>query len=130
MSNRFEEDLRRNGLQEVSAGWPWELNHSGFHPRGHAVLGLPYEPPKNGSVIVLPDNVRERTQMLEDKITVIAHGAACWIDEPEKRCEVGDVVLIPYLAGRMYKGKDGRQYRVVNDKDVIGTVDIDAVEVK
>lgn len=130
MSNRFDIAAvqHKAAIEEVSyTSWP--LNLSGVHPKGHAVLGLPYQPPKKDSLIVLPDNVRERTQMLEDKLLVIDFGAACWIDEPEKRAERGDLVLIPYLAGRMVKGKDGKQYRMINDKDVIATVDQEAEEV-
>lgn len=120
MNNRFDTNMKHEQIDV--GGWP--VNFSGVHPKGHAVLGLPYEPPKKG-LVILPDNVRERTQMLEDKILVIDHGKACWVDEPEQRCEIGDLVLIPYLAGRMVKGKDGKQYRMVNDKDIIATVDKD-----
>lgn len=110
MSNKFDE-----------AGLP--INPSGIRPKGHAVLGLPYEPPKKESRIVLPETVKERTQMLQDKIRVVAIGAACWIDEPERRTKVGELVLIPYLAGRMVRGKDGVIYRMVNDKDIIAETD-------
>lgn len=98
-------------------------NESGIRPKGHAVLGLPYEKPKGDSRIVIPETVRERTQMLEDKIRVVAIGGACWNDEPEPRTKVGELVLIPYLSGRMVRGKDGILYRMINDKDVIAEVD-------
>lgn len=98
-------------------------NKSGIRPKGHAVLGLPYEKPKKDSRIVIPETIKERSQMLQDKIRVVAHGAACWQDEPEPRAKVGDLVLIPYLAGRMVRGKDGVVYRVVNDRDVMAECD-------
>jgi hypothetical protein len=97
----------------------------GIRPKGHAVLGLPYEPPKKDSLIVLPETVKERTQMLQDKIYVIAIGGACWFDEPTPRAAVGDLALIPYLSGRMVRGKNGVLYRMVNDKDVIAECDSD-----
>lgn len=100
-------------------------NSSGISPKGHAVLGLPYEKPKKDSLIVLPETVKERTQMLEDKVRIIAIGGACWCDEPVPRAAVGDLVLIPYLSGRMVRGKDGVLYRVINDKDVIAECDPD-----
>lgn len=105
------------------------VNASGIRPKGHAVLGLPYEAPKKDSRIVLPDAVKERTQMLQDRIRIVAIGAACWNDEPEARARVGDLVLIPYLSGRMVRGKDGVIYRVVNDKDVIAETDEFDIEV-
>lgn len=96
-------------------------NTSGLHPKGHAVLCEPYKDPKEReSLIHLPETVRERTQMLEDRVRVIEIGPACWDDEAIPRAEVGALVIIPYLAGRMVRGlKDGKQYRVINDKDVI-----------
>lgn len=97
----------------------------GIRPKGHAILGLPYEPPKKDSLIVLPETVKERTQMLQDKIYVIAIGGACWCDEPAPRAAIGDLVLIPYLSGRMVRGKNGVLYRMVNDKDVIAECDPD-----
>lgn len=110
MSNKFDQE-----------GLP--INPSGIRPKGHAVLGLPYEPPKRDSRIVLPETVRERTQMLQDKIRVVAIGAACWTDEPEPRAKIGDLVLIPYLAGRTVRGKDEVIYRMVNDRDVMAETD-------
>lgn len=119
MSNRFEESLTEATL----------TNASGLRPKGHAVLGLPYEVPKKDSRIVLPDAVKERTQMLQDRVRVVAIGAACWNDEPEPRARVGDLVLIPYLSGRMVRGRDGVLYRVINDKDVIAETDEFDIEV-
>lgn len=98
-------------------------NNSGIRPKGHAVLGLPYEKSKKDSRIVIPETVKERSQMLQDKIRVVAIGAACWQDEPQARAQVGDLVLIPYLAGRMVRGKDGVVYRMVNDRDVMAECD-------
>lgn len=96
---------------------------SGIRPKGHAVLGLPYEKPKKDSRIVIPETVKERTQILEDKIRIVAIGGACWSDEPEPRAQIGDLVLIPHLAGRAVRGKDGIIYRMVNDRDVIAECD-------
>lgn len=121
--SKLEQELKRSGLE-------WKnTNTSGIRPKGHAVLGLPYEKPKKDSRIVLPDTVKERTQMLEDRIWIVAHGAACWQDEPEPRARPGELVLIPYLSGRMVRGKDGVLYRMVNDKDVIAECDEFEIEV-
>lgn len=119
MSNRFEDQT-----EEVSV-----KNTSGIRPKGHAVLGLPYEKPKGDSRIVIPETVKERSQMLQDRIRIVAIGGACWNDEPEPRAAVGDLVLIPYLSGRSARGKDGVLYRIVNDRDVIAEVDEFDIEV-
>lgn len=115
MSNKFDVALTEGG--------PVINNLSGIRPKGHAVLGLPYEKPKKDSRIVIPETVKERTQMLEDKIRIVAIGGACWCDEPVPRAAIGDLVLIPYLSGRMVRGKDGVLYRMVNDKDIIAECD-------
>lgn len=98
-------------------------NKTGVIPKGHAVLAEPFEKKKDNSLIVLPDNVKERSQMIEDRLRILDHGAACWIDEPEPRAQIGDLVLIPNMAGRMVRGTDGKMYRIINDKDVIAVVD-------
>lgn len=119
MSNKFDDDVQA----------PANSNPSGIRPKGHAVLGLPYEAPKKDSRIVLPDTVKERTQMLQDRVRIVAIGAACWNDEPIQRAHIGDLVLIPYLSGRMVRGKDGVLYRMINDRDVIAEVDEFDIEV-
>lgn len=101
-------------------------NTSGVHPCGHAVLVKPYVSQKKDSLIVLPDTVKDRTQMLEDRATVIEIGKAAWQDEPEARCKVGDRIYIPYLAGRTVPSEhalDGQLYRLINDRDVIAVID-------
>lgn len=118
MSNRFDRD------EAIP-----DPNTSGIYPKGHAVLGLPYEAPKKDSRIVLPDTVKERSQMLQDRIRIVAHGEACWSDEPVARAKLNDLVLIPYLSGRMVRGKDGTLYRMVNDRDVIAVVEEFDIEV-
>lgn len=98
-------------------------NTSGIVPKGHAVLLVPYEPEIKKSLIHIPETVRERTMMLEERGIVIAIGAACWLHEPEPRASLGDKVYIPYLAGRMVTGPaDGKRYRIVNDNDIFAQI--------
>lgn len=115
MTNKFDEgEVSREAIMAKACG---------IRPKGHMILGLPYEKPKGDSKIVIPETVKERTQMLEDRIRIIAIGAACWNDEPEPRAKIGDLVLVPFLAGRMVRGKDGVVYRAVNDRDVMAECD-------
>lgn len=101
------------------------LNTSGLIPQGHAVLTLPVEDRPSDSRIVLPPSVKERATMVQDRVRVVAVGSACWIDEPCPRAKIGDIVYIPYMAGRMVVGvNDQKLYRVINDKDVILTVEV------
>src|SRR6202000_2317072 len=93
-------------------------NLSGLLPLGRAVMVKHYVPEEKGRMIQLPDSVRERTLMVEQRAVVIAVGPACWPDEPA-RAKPGDKVLISKLAGYMAKGPlDGEIYQIVNDRDI------------
>ncbi len=93
-------------------------HESGLKPLGRAVLLEYYEPERKESLIALPETVSERTRMLEQRAIVVAIGPSCWPDE-EPRAQIGDKVLIARMAGVMVKGpKDGKDYRVVNDRDI------------
>lgn len=96
-------------------------DESGLDPRGVAVLLRQYEPPKKdgGSKIVLPDEVKKRAAMIDVKMEVVALGPNVWHDEPTPRAAVGEKVLVTSHAGFMVEGpRDGKQYRLVNDRDI------------
>jgi co-chaperonin GroES (HSP10) len=94
-------------------------NLSGLKPLGVAVLVEPYEPERKGGKIVIPANVQERTSMVDQRVTVIEVGPSAWHDEPAPRAKAGDKVLVTKFAGMLAIGtKDGKQYRLVNDRDV------------
>lgn len=94
-------------------------NTSGLKPLGVAVLVEPYEPEIKSSTIAIPATVRERVTMVESRVVVIAVGPHAWHDEPVPRAMPGDKVYITKFAGHMVTGpKDGKQYRVVNDRDI------------
>ena len=93
-------------------------NTSGLRPLGQAVLVSFYEPEKKDSLIVMPDNVRERTLMVEQRAIIVEIGPVAWQDEPP-RAAVGDKVLISKMAGAAAVGpKDGKPYRLINGRDV------------
>jgi len=95
-----------------------QVNSSGLSPLGRAVLVKPYEPEKKSQLIVMPDSVNERLQMLDTRVIVVAIGPSCWPDEPP-RAKVGDKVLISKMAGTMVRGtKDDLIYRAINDRDI------------
>jgi co-chaperonin GroES (HSP10) len=93
-------------------------NTSGLAPLGKAVLVQHYEPERKDSLIVMPDSVEFRGQMVEQRAVVIEVGPNAWKDEPP-RAVPGDKVFISAMAGYMCKGPaDGKTYRVVNDRDI------------
>lgn len=108
-------------------------NLSGLKPLGRAVLVKTYEPEVKRGMIEIPDIVRERTQMIEQRAVVVEIGESAWADEQVQepfffglfrrwvrrpRARVGDRVLVTKFAGFMAKGADGEQYRLVNDRDL------------
>lgn len=93
-------------------------NKSGLEPLGRAVLLKPYEPEKKKGLIELPDVVKDRTLLVEQRAVIVAIGPHCWPDEPP-RAAVGDKVMVSQMTGVMTKGTlDGERYRVVNDRDI------------
>lgn len=109
-------------------------NQSGLEPRGRALLVRTYEPERKKSIIAIPGNVQERTDMLEQRCIVVAVGESCWHDEKVEepvffglftrkkivpRAKVGDKVIVTKFAGYFAIGPaDGKRYRLVNDRDV------------
>ena len=104
-------------------------NTSGRHPQGRAVLVIAYEPETVKAILdsslIIPDHVRQSMAVLENRARVIELGAWVWNDEPRPRAKVGDIVLITRMAGFITKGKDGKLYRLVNDRDIFCTCDED-----
>ena len=95
------------------------INESGLEPRGVAVLIQAYEPERAGALIEIPDSVKGRMDMVDSRAVVIAVGTQAWYDEFVPRAVVGDKVLVTKFAGFMAKGpKDGKMYRLVNDRDI------------
>ncbi len=106
-------------------------NKSGLKPLGRAVLVEMYEPQKKASIIEIPENVREKTDMIEQRAVVIEVGQSCWHDEPHPRAVAGDRVLVTRFAGYMAKGPaDGRRYRLVNDRDIFCAIVAEEIELK
>ena len=102
-------------------------NVSGINPVGWRVLIKPKEVMEKsaGGIILATEGTKEREQMSNTTGVVIAMGDQCYSDEPAPWCAVGDKVIFAKYAGLLYKGRDGQQYRMVNDKDITGTLDAD-----
>src|SRR5574337_488691 len=99
-------------------------NESGLRPLGRAVLVQAYEPERKKSLLVMPDTVHERTQMVEMRAVVIEAGPSAWDDEKQPRAKPGDKVLVSKFAGILAKGTaDGKAYRLVNDRDIFCAID-------
>ena len=101
-------------------------NMSGLKPAGRAVLVQPYQPERKTSMIVMPDEVTGRDQMVEQRAVVVEVGPSAWCDEPIHRAKPGDKVLISRFAGFMATGtKDGQKYRFINDRDIFALIEVE-----
>lgn len=97
-------------------------NNSGLEPRGRAILVEPADEERVKSIIALPDSVLANERVLDVRVRVVEVGSACWPDE-EARCKAGDIVFVAKMSGFVAKGpKDGKMYRLVNDRDVFARV--------
>ena len=95
------------------------INESGLEPVGRAILVTTYEPERKLGLIVVPETLQDRARMAEQRAVVIAVGPLAWEDEGVPRAVIGDKVLITNFAGMLVKGtKDGKPYRIINDRDV------------
>lgn len=76
-----------------------------------------------------PDSVTSKEQLVEVRGRIIAMSPAAFdfATWPEgTRPEIGNAVQFAKLAGTMTKGADGREYRLLLDKDVAAIVDEEA----
>jgi co-chaperonin GroES (HSP10) len=96
-------------------------NKSGIIPRGHRVLILPaeVEHKTESGIIISTGSERKREEMAQIDGIVVAMGNTCYSDQPEPWCGVGDQVIFGKYSGLLYKGNDGKEYRILNDLDVV-----------
>jgi len=76
-------------------------------------------------MIEIPEMVESRMAAVELKAIVVSVGSEAWADEvswwqwwKKPRAKPGDTVLVTKYAGIMVRGNDGKQYRLVNDRDI------------
>lgn len=96
-------------------------NPSGLEARGRAVLVKEYNPEIKDSIIAIPEDARQRIQMLEQRAFVVDIGPNAWHDEPTPRAKVGEMVLVSKYSGFIARAPltaDGQEYRLVNDRDI------------
>jgi co-chaperonin GroES (HSP10) len=98
-------------------------NPSGVFPTEFKVLIAPSEVGDKIGNIFIPDEHKERAQFAQMEgvlvaLAPLAFTYADWAGVEDKKPKPGDRVLFAKFAGFAHKGKDGKTYRVVNDKDV------------
>lgn len=99
-------------------------NNSGITPQGHRVLikAEEVEETTKGG-IVLPGELTKKQQLAEIRGRVIEIGLTAYSDQAAPFCKVGDRVIFAKYSGILYDGKDGEEYRVINDLDIVATIE-------
>jgi chaperonin GroES len=69
--------------------------------------------------IYIPEQAKDKEKFAKQEGVLIAVGAIAFTD-PDwlERPRVGDRVLYDKYAGCTVKGKDGENYRIINDKEI------------
>jgi co-chaperonin GroES (HSP10) len=100
-------------------------NTSGIHPKGHRVLILPdpvEEVTQSGIILSVGEN-RDRERLAQLKGTIVELGNTAWLDQPSPWANEGDHVIFGKYSGLIYQGADEKEYRIINDLDVVALVD-------
>lgn len=104
-------------------------NTSGIVPTEFKVLILPKEVEevtKGGIILAAQTTTAEKYATIEGTIVAISHLAFTYATEDEwggKKPRAGQRVIFAKYAGVRHKAKDGKEYLLVNDKDIVATVE-------
>lgn len=101
-------------------------NTSGFDPLDLRVLVLPDPAEKvTKGGIIIPEAAAEQKRMAMMFGTLVAVGENAWEEAAARspnftRPEPGDRIVFAKYGGVTITGKDGKEYRLMNDEDVVG----------
>lgn len=98
----------------------------GIRPTGFNVLvALPGKEEKIGSIII-PPNISDRERMVQVEGRLVACSPAAfdfarWPNDDMPK--PGDAVMFAKLAGIVVSGRDGHEYRLLDDKSITAVVE-------
>lgn len=104
-------------------------NPTGITPTEFKVLILPKQvEEKTASGLYIPPKTveTEKSSTIEGEIIAVSHLAFTYATEAEwggNKPKAGDRVIFAKYAGVRHKAKDGQEYLLVNDKDIVATVE-------
>lgn len=104
-------------------------NESGIYPTEYKILIAPKAVGEKIGSIIIPDSTKERDQFAQMEGVIVAVSPLAFTYEPKESWngsgppKVGDRVLFAKYAGATVKGRDGKEYRIVNDKDLAAVLD-------
>lgn len=99
----------------------------GLRATGFAmVVAVAPVPDTSKGGIIIPDAAREKDKLIGVQGRVVSMSPACFdfAAFPENATpKVGDAVQFAKLAGVMTTGADGKEYRLIQDRDVIAIIE-------
>lgn len=113
--------IKRYGIDPEAAA----INTSGFWPIKDRCLVLPDEVKEttDSGLLYKPQTTMEREEMRQLKATLIAVGGMAFEDGEQWKPplpKVGDRIYVKVAAGVIHPGEDGKDYRIINDNDILG----------
>lgn len=94
----------------------------GMEPVEYNLLIIPANPPKKVGAIFIPDESRDRMGMAAQVGRIVAASPLAFSydawPEGSRKPQVGDVVWFARYAGGLFEGADGKEYRIIKDKDI------------
>lgn len=81
---------------------------------------------KTAGGLLIPDQLQDKAKWLETRGTIVAvaplaFNSDIW-PEGEARPRPGDKIIFVKGAGTLTKGNDGREYRIIKDKDAVAVL--------
>ena len=102
------------------------MSEHGIQPVDRRVLVKPetLEEVTEGGILI-PQQSREREDMGHIKAKLVGVGSQAFedIEDVSQRPIAGMTITIARYSGYLIKGKDGVQYRIINDTDVVAVLD-------
>ncbi len=101
------------------------VNESKISPVEYKILILPDTVEEMmASGLWVPETAREKEQLGQVVGTLVAVGGNTFSDWGDgRKPKVGDRVYFAKYAGYVIKGKDRREYRIANDKDIAAIIE-------
>lgn len=101
---------------------PEPENATGILPTEYKVLVKPKDIEEKVGSIYIPEQVKDRDQhaQIEGDLVAISPLAFSYDGWPDgaRKPQVGDRVFYAKYSGAEVEGKDGKKYRLINDKDI------------
>lgn len=99
-------------------------NPSGINPQGDRVLVRVEDlTMKEGHSILVPDSVKDKHKEAQMAGVLIAAGDDAWSDYSKPFASIGQRIMYARHGGIKVTGKDGVNYRIMNDIDITATLE-------